>query len=142
MLLFSNWISEWKYCLCNKTLKIVVCDVTFCFFGNLDVTALKSSRKPRVAGCARMRENLVQFSSKQENKAQIITLVNNQYQNYKVSFIKLLFFVILFSKHNKLYQQTIPVIDCNVCSFGRRSGFVRPSSTIIYSFIGLRFHLS
>ena len=29
---------------CNKTLKIVVCDVTFCFFDNLDVTALKSSR--------------------------------------------------------------------------------------------------
>ena len=26
---------------CNKTLKIVVCDVTFCFFNNLDVTSLK-----------------------------------------------------------------------------------------------------
>ena len=67
----------------NKTLKIV-CDVTFCFFDNFDVTALKSSR-PRVAGCARMRENLVQFSSKEENQARIITLVNNQYQNYYIS---------------------------------------------------------
>ena len=67
---------------CNKTLKIVVCDVTFCFFDNLDVTALKSSCKLRVAGCARMRENLVQFSSKQENQARMITFVNNQYQNY------------------------------------------------------------
>ena len=38
----------------NKTLKIVVWDVTFCFFDNLDVTALKSSRKPRVAGCVRI----------------------------------------------------------------------------------------
>ena len=65
---------------CNKTLKIVVCDVTFCFFDNLDVTALKLSRKPRVAGCARMRENLVKFSSKQENQAR-----NNKYQNYQVS---------------------------------------------------------
>ena len=53
---------------CNKTLKSVVCDVTFCFFDNLDVTSLKSSRKLRVARCARMRENLVQFSSKEENK--------------------------------------------------------------------------
>ena len=35
---------------CNKTLKIVVCDVTFCLFDNFDVTALKSSRKPRVDG--------------------------------------------------------------------------------------------
>ena len=70
---------------CNKTLKIVVCDVTFCFFDNSDVTALKSSRKPRVAGCARMRENFVQFSSKQGNQAQIITFVNNQNQNYQVS---------------------------------------------------------
>ena len=65
----------------HKTLKIVVCDVKLCFLDNLDVTALKLSRKPRVAGCARMRENLVQFSSKQENQARIITLVNNQYQN-------------------------------------------------------------
>ena len=32
-----------------------------------------------------MRENLVQFSSKQENKARIITFVNNRYQNYQVS---------------------------------------------------------
>ena len=70
---------------CNKTMKIVVCDVTFRFFDNLDVTALKSSRKPRVAGCARMCENLGQFSSKQENQARIITFVNNQYQNYQVS---------------------------------------------------------
>ena len=52
----------------NKILKIVVCDVTFCVFDNFDVTALKSSRKPRVAGCARMCENFVQFSSKQETK--------------------------------------------------------------------------
>ena len=72
------------------------------------MTALKSSRKPRVAGCARICENVVQFSSKQENQARIITLVNNRYQNYQGSFRKLLFFVILFSKHNKLYQQTIP----------------------------------
>ena len=70
---------------CYKTLKIVVSDVTFCFFDNLDVTVLKSSRKPRVAGCARMRENLVQFSSKQENQARITTFMNNQYQNYQVS---------------------------------------------------------
>ena len=69
----------------HKTLKIVVCDVTFCFFENFNVTALKSSRKPRIAGCERMRENLVQFSSKQENQTQIITFVNNQYQNYQVS---------------------------------------------------------
>ena len=73
---------------CNKTSKIVVCDVTF-FFYNLDVTALKSSRKLRVARCARMRENLVQFSSRQENQARIITFpltfVNNHYQNYQVS---------------------------------------------------------
>ena len=62
---------------CNKTLKFVVCDVAFCFFENLDVTDLKSSRKSRVAGCARMSENLVQFSSKQENQARIITSVNN-----------------------------------------------------------------
>ena len=34
---------------CNKTLKFVVCDVTFYFFDNIDVTALKSSGKPRVA---------------------------------------------------------------------------------------------
>ena len=74
----------------NKTLKMVVCDVTFCCFDNLDVTAAKSSRKPRVVGCARMHENLVQFSSKQENQARIITFVNNKYQNYQVSFIKLL----------------------------------------------------
>ena len=39
---------------CYKTLKIVVCHVTFCFFDNLDVTTLKSSRKPHVAGCARI----------------------------------------------------------------------------------------
>ena len=32
-----------------------------------------------------MRENLVQFSSKQENQARIITFVNNQYQNNQVS---------------------------------------------------------
>ena len=95
---------------CNKTLKIVVCDVTFCFFDNFDVTALKPSRKPRVAGCARMRENLVQFYSKQENQARIIIFVNKQCQNYQVSLN--IFFVILFSKHNKLHQQTIPFIDC------------------------------
>ena len=97
---------------CNKTLKIVVCVVTFWFFDNLDVTALKSSRKPRVAGCARMRESLVRFSIKQENQARIITFVNNQYQNYQVSLNYFVF--ILFSKHNKLYQQTIPFIDCIV----------------------------
>ena len=95
----------------NKTLKIFVCDVTFCSFDNFDVTALKSSRKPRVAGCARMRENLVQFSCQQENQARIITFVNNQYQNYQVSLIKLLFFVILFSKItnciNKRYHSSI-----------------------------------
>ena len=34
-----------------------------------------------------MRENLVQFSSKQENQSRIITFVNNQYQNYQVSLI-------------------------------------------------------
>ena len=79
----------------------------FVFFDNLDVTALKSSRKPGVAGCARMCDNLVQFSSKQENQARIITFMNHQYQNYQVSF----FFVILFLKHNKFYQQTIPFID-------------------------------
>ena len=39
-----------------------------------------------------MRVNLVQFFSKQENQARIITLVNNQYENYQLSFIKLLFF--------------------------------------------------
>ena len=61
----------------------------FVFFDKLDVTALKSSRKPRVAGCARMRKNLVQFSSKQENQARIITFVDYQYQKYQVSFIKL-----------------------------------------------------
>ena len=95
----------------NKTLKIVVCDVTFCCFDNLDVTALKSSRKPRVAGWARLCENLIQFSGKQENQARIITFVNNQYQNYQVSLIKLLFFVILFSNitHciNKRYHSSI-----------------------------------
>ena len=96
----------------NKTLKIVVCDVTFCFFDNFDVTALKSSRKPRVAGCARMRENLVQFSSKQENQARIITFVNNQYQNYQVSFIKLLFFLSYYFLNitnciNKRYHSSI-----------------------------------
>ena len=52
---------------CNKTLKIIICDVTFCFFDNLDVTALKSSRKPHVAGCARMRFNFpVNKKTKQE----------------------------------------------------------------------------
>ena len=82
---------------CNKTLKIVVCDVPFCFLANLDVTALKSSRKPRVAGCARMRENFVQFSSKQENQVRIITFVNNQYQNYQVS-LNYFFCHIIFKK--------------------------------------------
>ena len=53
---------------CNKTLQIVACDVTFCFFDNLDVTALKSSSKPRVAGCARMRENFVQFLVNKKTK--------------------------------------------------------------------------
>ena len=95
----------------NKTLKIVVCDVAFFFVDNLDVTALKSSHKPRVAGCTRMSENLVQFSGKQENQAQIITLVNNQYQNYQVSFIKLLLFVILFLKH-KSTNDTIHRLYC------------------------------
>ena len=52
-------------------------------------------RKPRVAGCARMRENLVQFSSKQENQARIITFVNNQYQDYQVS-LNYLFCHIIF----------------------------------------------
>ena len=79
----------------NKTLKIVVCDVTFYFFDNLDVTALKSSRKPHVAGCSRMREKLVQFSSKQENQARIITFVNNQYQNYQV-LLNYFFYHIIF----------------------------------------------
>ena len=37
---------------CNKTLKIVVFDVTFCFYDNFDVTGLESSRKP-AAGVAR-----------------------------------------------------------------------------------------
>ena len=60
---------------CNKTLKIVVCDVTICFLDNFDVTALKSSHKPGVAGGARMLENLVQFSSKQENQTRIITFM-------------------------------------------------------------------
>ena len=96
---------------CNKTIKIVVCDVTFCFFDNLDVTALKSSRKPRVAGCETMRENLFQFSSKQENQARIITLMNNQYQNYQVSFIKLLFLSYYFRNItnclNKRYHSSI-----------------------------------
>ena len=59
-------------------------DVTFYFY-NLDMTTLKSSRKPSVAGCARMRENLVQFSSKQKNQARIITFVDNQYHHYQVS---------------------------------------------------------
>ena len=52
----------------NKTLKIVVCEVTFCFFDNLDVTALKSSRKPRVAGCARMSENWFNFPVNKKTK--------------------------------------------------------------------------
>ena len=98
---------------CNKTLKIVVCDITFCVFDNLDVTALKSSRKPRVARCARMHENLVKFSSKQENQERITTFVNNQYQNYQVSLNY--FFFILFLKYNKLYQQTIPFIHRLYC---------------------------
>ena len=34
---------------CNKTLKVVFFEVTFCFFDDFDVTALKSSRKPGVA---------------------------------------------------------------------------------------------
>ena len=89
------------------------------------MTALKSSRKPRVAGCARMRENLVQFSKKQENQARIITFVNNQYQNYQVSIIKLLFFVILFPKQqivstndtiHRLYRVNIVQIRSDVVS--------------------------
>ena len=94
----------------NKTLKIVVCDVTFCFFDNLDVTALKSSRKPRVAGCARMRENLVKFSSKQENQARIITFVHNQYQNYQVSlnyFFWSYYFRNITNCMNKRYHSSI-----------------------------------
>ena len=50
------------------------------------------------------------FSSKQENKRRTITFVNNLYQNYQVSLNY--FFLILFLKHNKLYQQTIPFMDC------------------------------
>ena len=49
-----------------------------------------------------MRENLVQFSSKQEYQAQIITFVNNQYQNYKVSLNY--FFLLLY------YFNTIIII--------------------------------
>ena len=66
--------------------------------------------KPRVAGCAKKRENLVQFSSKQENQARIMTFVNNQYQNYQIS-LNYFFFVILFSKYNKLYLPSQSVIE-------------------------------
>ena len=101
----------------NKTLKIVVCVVTFWFFDNLDVTALKSSRKPRVAGCARMRENLVQYSSKQENQARITTFVNKQYQNYKVSlnyFLLSYYFRNITNCINKRYHSSI--VSCQQSS--------------------------
>ena len=55
------------------------------FFVNFDVTALQSSRKPGVAGGTRMGENLVQFTSKQENQTRIKRFVDNLYQNYQVS---------------------------------------------------------
>ena len=38
----------------NKTLKIVVCGVTFCFFDNFGVTGLLSNHKPGVARGARI----------------------------------------------------------------------------------------
>ena len=58
-----------------------------------------------------MRENLVQFSSKQENQTRKITFVNNLYQNYQVS-LNYLFFCHIIFEHNKLYQQTTSFIDC------------------------------
>ena len=88
---------------CNKTLKIVFFDVTFFF---LHLFFFDKSRKPGVAGGARSRDNLVKFSIKQENQRRIITFVNNLYQNCQVSLNY------LFSKHNRLYQQTISFIDC------------------------------
>ena len=42
---------------CNKPLKIIVFDVTFCFSDNFDVTGLESSRKPGVARGARIWVN-------------------------------------------------------------------------------------
>ena len=88
----------------NKSLKIVVCDVTFCFFDNLDVTALKSSRKPRVAGSARMRENLVQLSRIKKTKHEY------QYQNYQVSlyyFFLSYYFRNITNCINKRYHSSI-----------------------------------
>ena len=94
----------------------------FCFFDNLDATALKSSRKPRVARCARMRENLVQFSSKQENQARIITIVNNQYQNYQVS-LNYFFCHIIFETTNCIDKRYhLSIVSCPVLPLQRHLG--------------------
>ena len=44
-----------------------------------------------------------------ENQAQIITFMNNLYQNYHVLNS---FFLSYYFRNNKLYQQIIPFIDC------------------------------
>ena len=62
--------------------------------------------------CCRRRENLVQFSSRQENQIRIITFMNNIYQDYQVS---LNYFFLSYSFRNitnYIYQQTIPFINC------------------------------
>ena len=65
---FKNGKRSGNIIYCNKTLKIVFFDVTFCFFDNFDVTALQSSGKPGVAGGTRRRENLVQFPVNKKTK--------------------------------------------------------------------------
>ena len=57
-----------------------------------------------------MHDNLVQFSSKQENQARIITFVNNQYQNSQVSlnyFILSYYFRNITNCINKWYHSSI-----------------------------------
>ena len=88
----------------NKTLKIVLCDVTF--FWQFRCDNFEISRKPHVAGCARIHENLVQFSSKQENQARI---TNNNNIFFLVRTIsKLTLFVPLLTKYIPTIKRMAP----------------------------------
>ena len=72
----------------------------------------------------------MRFAAKQENLTRITTFVHNLYPNYQAS-LNYYFFVIEISKHNKLYQQTMPFIDCIMSTKLYKRSKVIYSATIL-----------